>query len=55
MQACLSYCSSPMLAPKNVPVVRLIIIIIITCASQLSDPSDKGLWGGLVGGDWSAE
>ncbi len=47
MQASLSYCSWPMLVPKNVLVLRLIII---TRAPQLNDPSDKGLWGGLVRG-----
>lgn len=47
VQENLSYCSWPMLVPKNVPVLRLIII---THALQLSDPPDKGLWGGLVGG-----
>lgn len=47
MQASLSYCSWLMLAPKNVLVHRLIII---AHALQRSDPPDKGLWGGLVGG-----
>lgn len=41
------YCSWLMLVPKYVLVLRLIII---TRALQLNDPSDKGLWGGLVRG-----
>lgn len=47
MQASLSYCSQPMLVPKNVLVQRLIII---THALQLDDPSDKGPRDELVGG-----
>lgn len=51
LQVNLSYCTWPMLVPKNVLVLRLIIIANVP---KLSDPCGDGLWGGVVG-DGDAE